>query len=167
MLMLMEHYAESVASWYIKDGDLVRNQERCGQWLERAGVRDAWMRPVPVVELHRPTWWNCARAPGRSRPRAGSPRRWKRRPLPRAPVARRAPDDTPAPDSRGTVATPGRESSARCAAGPGAGVGTAGRAGARPYRDASGAVSGCTTNCTLLTTSLLNHSTNPPPNALS
>src|SRR5260370_41731349 len=121
MLILMEHSAESVASSYIKAGELVRNQERYGQWLERAGVRDALMRPVPVVELHRPTWWNCARAPGRSRPRAGSPRRWKRRPLPRAPVAPRAPDETPAPESPGAGATPGRESSARCAAGPGAG----------------------------------------------
>ena len=51
MLVLMEQSAESVASSYIKAGDLVRNHERHGQWLERAGVRDALMRPVPVVEL--------------------------------------------------------------------------------------------------------------------
>jgi len=51
MLVFMEHSAESVASSYIKAGDLVRGQGRHGQWLERAGVRDALMRPVPVVEL--------------------------------------------------------------------------------------------------------------------
>jgi len=47
----MKHSTESVASSYIKAGDLARNHERHGQWLERAGVRDALMRPVPVVEL--------------------------------------------------------------------------------------------------------------------
>lgn len=51
MSVLMKHSAESVASSDIKAGDLVRNHERHGQWLERAGVRDALMRPVPVVEL--------------------------------------------------------------------------------------------------------------------
>jgi hypothetical protein len=30
---------------------LVRNHQGHGQWLERAGVRDALMRPVPVVEV--------------------------------------------------------------------------------------------------------------------
>ena len=84
-------------------------------------------------------WWNCARVPGRSRPRAGFPRRWRRRPLPRAPAARRVSGDTPTRDSRGPAATPGRGPSARCAAGPGAGAGTAGRAGVRPHRGASGA----------------------------
>jgi hypothetical protein len=59
--------------------------------------------------------------------------------LPQAPAARRAPGDTPSRDSRGPAATPGRGSSARCAAGPGAGAGTAGRAGVRPDRGASGA----------------------------
>jgi hypothetical protein len=29
---------------------LVRSRERYGQWMERAGVRDALMRPVRVVE---------------------------------------------------------------------------------------------------------------------
>lgn len=45
------HPTESVASSYIKARDLVRNHERHGQSLERPGVRDALMRPVPVVEL--------------------------------------------------------------------------------------------------------------------
>jgi hypothetical protein len=51
MLVLMKHSTESVASPYVKAGDLARAHERHGQWLERAGVRDALMRPVPVVEL--------------------------------------------------------------------------------------------------------------------
>jgi hypothetical protein len=51
MLVLVKHSTESVVSSYIKAGDLARNHERHGQWLERAGVRDAPMRPVPVAEL--------------------------------------------------------------------------------------------------------------------
>ena len=51
MPVLMMHSAEPVASLYVKAGDLVRAHERHGQWLERAGVGDALMRPVPVVEL--------------------------------------------------------------------------------------------------------------------
>ena len=51
MLVLMKYATESVASSYVKAGVLVRSRERHGQWLERAGVRDALMRPVPVVEL--------------------------------------------------------------------------------------------------------------------
>ena len=51
MLILMKHSTESVASLYVKARDLVRSDERHGQWLERPGVRDALMRPVPVVEL--------------------------------------------------------------------------------------------------------------------
>jgi hypothetical protein len=51
MLILMKYSTESVASSYVKAGGLVRSRERHGQWLERAGVRDALMRPVPVVEL--------------------------------------------------------------------------------------------------------------------
>ena len=51
MLVLMEHSTESVASSYIKAGDLTRAHERPGQWLERTGVGDALMRAVPVVEL--------------------------------------------------------------------------------------------------------------------
>ena len=51
MLVLMEHPTEPVVSSYVKARDLVRRHQRRGQWLERAGVRDALMRPVPVVEL--------------------------------------------------------------------------------------------------------------------
>ena len=51
MLILMKYSTESVASSYVKAGVLVRSRERHGQWLERAGVRDALMRPVPVGEL--------------------------------------------------------------------------------------------------------------------
>jgi hypothetical protein len=51
MVVFVEHAAESVASSYAKAGDLVRSRERYGQWLERAGVRDALVWPVPVVEL--------------------------------------------------------------------------------------------------------------------
>ena len=51
MLVFVKHPAESVVSSYVKAGDLVRNHERHGQWLERPGVRDALMRPVPVAQL--------------------------------------------------------------------------------------------------------------------
>jgi hypothetical protein len=51
MLILMGHSAESVPSSYVKAGELVRSCQRCGQWLERAGVGDALVRPVSVVEL--------------------------------------------------------------------------------------------------------------------
>jgi len=51
MLILMKYPTESVASLYVKAGDLVRSHQRHGQWLERTGVGDALMRPVPVVEL--------------------------------------------------------------------------------------------------------------------
>jgi hypothetical protein len=51
MLVLMKHSTESVVSSYAKAGDLIRNRQWHGQWLERAGVRDALMRPVPVVEM--------------------------------------------------------------------------------------------------------------------
>ena len=51
MSVLMMHSAEPVASSYVKAGELARAHERHGQWLERAGVGDALMRPVPVVEL--------------------------------------------------------------------------------------------------------------------
>jgi hypothetical protein len=50
MLVLMKHPTESVASSYVMARDLVRRHQRHGQWLERAGIRDALMRPVPVAE---------------------------------------------------------------------------------------------------------------------
>ena len=49
--VLVKHSTEPVVSSYIEAGDLARAHERRGQWLERAGVGDALMRPVPVVEL--------------------------------------------------------------------------------------------------------------------
>ena len=49
--MKKAHSTEPVASSYSKAGDLARAHERHGQWLERTGVGDALMRPVPVVEL--------------------------------------------------------------------------------------------------------------------
>jgi hypothetical protein len=51
MLVLMKHPTESVVSSYVKARDLVRNHKRHGQWLERAGIRDSLMRPVPVAGL--------------------------------------------------------------------------------------------------------------------
>ncbi len=48
MLVLMKHSTEPVASLYVKAGDLATGHERHGQWLERAGVRDALMRPMRV-----------------------------------------------------------------------------------------------------------------------
>jgi len=51
MLILMGHSAESVATSNVKACDLAGNGQRRGQWLERAGVRDALVRPVPVIEL--------------------------------------------------------------------------------------------------------------------
>ena len=51
MPVLVKHPTESVASSYVKAGDLVRSCQWHGQWLERAGVRDALMRPVPVAAL--------------------------------------------------------------------------------------------------------------------
>jgi hypothetical protein len=50
MSVFMEH-AESVTSSNVEAGDLVRSCQRYGQWLERAGVGDALVWPVPVVEL--------------------------------------------------------------------------------------------------------------------
>jgi hypothetical protein len=38
MLVLMKHSTESVASSYVKAGDLLRNHQRYGRWVERAGV---------------------------------------------------------------------------------------------------------------------------------
>ncbi len=51
MLVLMKHSTEPVASSDVKAGDLARAHERHGQWLERPGVGDALMRPVPVAGL--------------------------------------------------------------------------------------------------------------------
>jgi hypothetical protein len=51
MAVFVEHATESVASSYVEAGDLVRSREWHRQRLERAGVGDALVRPVPVVEV--------------------------------------------------------------------------------------------------------------------
>jgi hypothetical protein len=51
MLTRVQHPTESVASSNVKGGVSVRSRKRHGQWLERAGVRDALVRAVLVVEL--------------------------------------------------------------------------------------------------------------------
>ena len=51
MLVLVENAAEAVASSDGEVGQLVLVSDRRGQWTHRAGVRDALMRPVFVVEL--------------------------------------------------------------------------------------------------------------------
>jgi hypothetical protein len=50
MQVLMEYPAEPVAASYVKARDLVRRQWYW-QWLERAGVGDALVWPVRVVEV--------------------------------------------------------------------------------------------------------------------
>jgi hypothetical protein len=47
----MKHPTESVTSSYVRARDSVRICQRLGQWLVRAGVRDALMGPVLVVEV--------------------------------------------------------------------------------------------------------------------
>ena len=51
MPVFVKHSTESVTSSYMKGGVLVRCREYRGQWVERAGVRDALVRAVLVVEL--------------------------------------------------------------------------------------------------------------------
>lgn len=50
MLVLVEKAAEAIASSYLEAGDLVRIDDRRGQRVQRAGVRDALMGPVHMVE---------------------------------------------------------------------------------------------------------------------
>jgi hypothetical protein len=47
VLVLMKYPAESVASSYVKVGDLARSCQRHRQWLERAGVRGVLMGRCP------------------------------------------------------------------------------------------------------------------------
>ncbi len=51
MLILVEDAAEAIASSYVEAGYLVRIGDRRGQWVQRAGIRDALVRAVSVVEL--------------------------------------------------------------------------------------------------------------------
>lgn len=74
MLILMKYPAESVTSSNVKACDLVRSCQRDGQWLERAGVGDALVRAVPVVEVLE--LWQGVQEVG-SRPLTGSSRPWR------------------------------------------------------------------------------------------
>jgi len=51
MLVLVEDAAEAVAPSYVEAGYLVRICDRDGQWAHRAGVGDALVRSMGVVEL--------------------------------------------------------------------------------------------------------------------
>jgi hypothetical protein len=51
MSVLVEDAAEAIASSYVEAAYLVRIGDRRGQRVQRAGVRDALVRAVPVVEL--------------------------------------------------------------------------------------------------------------------
>lgn len=51
MPVLVENAAEAIAAAYVEAGDLVRNSDRRGQWIQRAGIRDVLMRPMGVAEL--------------------------------------------------------------------------------------------------------------------
>lgn len=50
MFVLVEDAAEAIASSYLKAGDPVRIGDRRGQGIQGAGVRDALMGPVQIVE---------------------------------------------------------------------------------------------------------------------
>jgi hypothetical protein len=51
MLVLVEDAAKALVSSYVQVGDLVRIGDRRGQWTERAGVCDALVGTVLVVEV--------------------------------------------------------------------------------------------------------------------
>ncbi|MFJ1847457.1 hypothetical protein [Streptomyces sp. NPDC088146] len=51
MSVLVENAAEAIAAADVEAGDLVRIGDRRGQWMQWAGIRDALMRPMGVVEL--------------------------------------------------------------------------------------------------------------------
>jgi hypothetical protein len=51
MLVLVEEPAESIGSAYVEAGDVLRVVNRLGKGTEGAGVRDALVRSVVVVEL--------------------------------------------------------------------------------------------------------------------
>jgi hypothetical protein len=51
MLVLVEDAVESFASSYVEAGDLLWVGDRHRQWVQRAGVGDALMGSVRVVEL--------------------------------------------------------------------------------------------------------------------
>ena len=51
MLVPVEDAAEAVASSYVEAGDLIWICDRRGQRVQRAGVGDALVRAVSVIEL--------------------------------------------------------------------------------------------------------------------
>ena len=51
MLVLVENAAKALVSSYVQASDLVRIGDRRGQWTERAGVGDALVGTVLVVEV--------------------------------------------------------------------------------------------------------------------
>ncbi|CAM5509781.1 hypothetical protein SANTM175S_06039 [Streptomyces antimycoticus] len=51
MSVFMEDAAEAIASSYVEASDLVRIGDRCEQWVQGPGVRDALVGPMSVVEL--------------------------------------------------------------------------------------------------------------------
>lgn len=51
MSVLVENAAEAIVAACVEAGDLVRISDRRGQWIQRAGIRDALMRPMGFVEL--------------------------------------------------------------------------------------------------------------------
>jgi hypothetical protein len=51
MLVLVEDAAEAIASSHVEVGHFVRIGDRGGQRVQRAGVRDALVWAVSVVEL--------------------------------------------------------------------------------------------------------------------
>ena len=61
MLVLVKETAESVGSMDVEAGVFVRIGDRFGERVQRAGVRDALVRPVRVVELLelRRAWRRC------------------------------------------------------------------------------------------------------------
>lgn len=51
MFVFVEDAAEAIASSDVETGYVVRVSDRCGQRVQRAGVRDALVWAVSVVEL--------------------------------------------------------------------------------------------------------------------
>jgi hypothetical protein len=51
MLVFVEDSAQAWLSSYVQAGDLLLVSDRWGQWTERAGVRNALVRSVLVVEV--------------------------------------------------------------------------------------------------------------------
>jgi hypothetical protein len=50
MFVLMQDSSKAIVSSDVEPGYLVRTGDRCGQRIQRSGVRDALVRPVSLVE---------------------------------------------------------------------------------------------------------------------